>query len=156
MIHFPIELFIQVEHIRRHVLNILRGSARAFIKRFENEGEDHSAIVLVPDRNPVKRLAVPEQQDLLSDLPITPAPLAHENVRAGDALRHALEERHAVGHDVLRLHQLEQVFQLVQEPGFLRRVAVRPVLQQGLDDLPMSGDTRERGTGSLSDGSFAT
>lgn len=77
MIHFPIELFIQVEHIRRHVLNILRGSARAVIKRFENEREDHSAIVLIPDRNPVKRLAVPEQQDFLCDLRITHAPRAH-------------------------------------------------------------------------------
>lgn len=137
VIHFPIELFIQVEHVRRHVLNILRGSVGAVIKRFENEREDDSAIVFVSDRNPIKRLAVPEQQDLLRDLRVIPAPRAHKNVGAGDALGDALEERHAVGHDVLRLHQLQQILQLVEEPGLLRRVAVRPVLQQGLDDLAL-------------------
>lgn len=113
VIHFPIELFIQVKHVRRHGHNIVGSSVRAVIKRFENEREDNSAIVFIADGNPIKSLAIPEQQDFLCDLRITHTLLAHQNIRTGDTLRHALKKRHTIGHDILRLHQLQQIFQLV-------------------------------------------
>lgn len=74
---------------------------------------------------------------------MTAASHPHENVRAGDALGDALEERLSVGHDVLGLEQLHEVLELGEEPGLLGGVAVGPVLEERGDDL------RERGEGEL-------